>query len=125
MDHFLNQMNFQLRGPSRIASVNLERAQESLVTRKNRTAPKHFQAHLQGALRDVAKMIRVRSRQRHNRNYIADANIYHHAQFVQDPRKRRAQGYQFQNLSFSYELAAPRVVELPVKPKLAWRTLRT
>src|SRR5271154_5800810 len=123
MDHFLDQMNFQLGGPPQLASVNFQRAQKSPIRRKNRAARKGFQTHLQGALGNAAKMIRVCSRQRHNRDYVADANIYHHAELFQDPCKRRAQRYQLQNLSLSYELAAPGVVKLPMKPKLAWRPL--
>src|ERR1700730_14677152 len=97
----LNQQIFQRRGLTRIASKNLQASQEKVVERKNRAGTKHFQADLQGAARYRTDVIFVHVWERDHRNHVANTNINHHAEFVQDARQRGAERNQLEDLVLS------------------------
>ena len=119
----LNQQTFQRRGLSRIASKNLQASQEKVVERKNRAGRKNFQADLQGAASHRTEVIFVRVWERDDRDHVADTNINHHAEFVQDARQRGAERNQLEDLVLSDDRATAVIGTISTKPEVAGRPL--
>src|SRR4029077_12828818 len=96
----------------------------SLVTREKICGRKNMQAQFDGALGGRTRGLLFPVPQQEERDDVANLNIYHRAQFVQDPRERRALRNQLKNVPLSLQWAAPVVVAMATYPRLLWCLFR-
>lgn len=109
IDDAIDEVIFQRRWAAEIAAENFQRGEESRVGGEDGAGGKNFQAHLQGAAGHGAAVIFIGLGERDDGNYIADADIDHHAESIEDPAKGRAARDQVEDLAFADELAAAAV----------------
>ena len=119
----IDQVIFEHGGAALIAAENFQHAQENPVWRENRAGGKNLEADLQGAVGHGAEMILGLLRQGDDGDYVADANIYHHAEFVEDAGQRSAEGNQFEDLALADELAAAIIGGLAMRLEVKVRPL--
>jgi len=115
MDDAIDEVIFQERRTAGIAAENFQGGEESCVGGEDRTGGKNFQAYLQGAAGHGAAVIFVGFGERDDGDHIADADIDHHTEFVEDAGEGGAQRDQVQDLAFADELAAAMVGILAMK----------
>jgi molybdopterin synthase catalytic subunit len=108
-------MKFEERGTARIAAVDFQSAEERIVRRKNRAGGENLQANLQGGASHGAIVIFAGFGERDDGDDVADANINHHAEFIEDAGEGGAERDKLQDMAFADELAAAMVSAVAMK----------
>src|SRR5580704_18804998 len=97
---------FEHGGASLIATENFQHAEDNHVWRENGAGGKNLEADLQGAVGHGTVVIFGPVRQGDDGDHVADADIYHHAELIEDAGQRGAEGNQFEDLALADELTA-------------------
>jgi hypothetical protein len=106
MDDAIDEVIFRERRAAGIAAENFQGGEESCVGGEDGAGGKNLQAHLPGAAGHGAVVIFVGFGERDDGDNVADADIDHHAELVEDPGNGRTEGDQVEDLAFADELAA-------------------